>query len=387
MAGRVKLGDGSVRWEVRYYEAGRESPRRRRRFERKSEAEGFEVEVKRRQRLGELGELQAANQTLEELARDWFQLYVIPNLAIRTQRDYARLLDRHIVPRLGAHRLKHVRPDVLDRFRWDLEQAGVGQSQIRQTLAVLQGMFRYAEERGRVLRNPVKLVRKPPGRRQRAIVVLPPREVEAVRRVLLSEDRPGDATMVSVLAYAGLRPQEALALEWRHVRDRTLLIEQKNNDGTLVSGQKTRRPPRTVDLIGPLRTDLLEWRLRCGNPKSGLVFQTSQGQPLREHDWLNWNRRIWTPAARGLGITEPPYTLRHSFASLRIRDGASIPELAEELGHSPQMTLNTYTHVIRELRGAPATSAEDEVLAARSTNRGALSLDSRGPSVDHREPG
>ncbi len=159
--------------------------RRRKRFERKADAETFEIEVKRRQRLGELGELQAASQTVSGLAHDWFDLYVLPNLASRTQRDYARLLDRNIIPRLGSHRLKDVRPDVLDRFRWDLEQDHVGSSQIRQTLVVLQGMFRYAEERGRVLRNPVKLVRKPSGRRQRAIVVLPPRQVEAVRHTLM----------------------------------------------------------------------------------------------------------------------------------------------------------------------------------------------------------
>lgn len=32
----------------------------------------------------------------------------------------------------------------------------------------------------------------------------------------------------------------------------------------------------------------------------------------------------------------------------------SIPELAEQMGHSPQMTVSTYTHVIRDLKGQPA---------------------------------
>lgn len=155
---------------------------------------------------------------------------------------------------------------------------------------------------------PVKLVRKPSGRRQRAIVLLPPRQVEAVRAALMRSDHFGDATLVSVLAYAGLRPQEALALEWRHIRDRTLVVEQKNVNGELIAGQKTRRPPRTIDLISPLRSALLEWRMRRGNPASGLVFPTRKGQAFKEHDWLNWNRRVWTPAARALGIEEPPYT-------------------------------------------------------------------------------
>ena len=59
-----------------------------------------------------------------------------------------------------------------------------------------------------------------------------------------------------------------------------------------------------------------------------------------------------------------PNDLRHAYASLRIRAGASIPELAEELG--PQMTVSTYTHVIRELQGEPVVSAEEEVERARS---------------------
>ncbi|MGH2744674.1 MAG: hypothetical protein ACRDN8_19775, partial [Thermoleophilaceae bacterium] len=62
----------------------------------------------------------------------------------------------------------------------------------------------------------------------------------------------------------------------------------------------------------------------------------------------------------------PPYDLRHAYASLRIRAGASIPELAEELGHSPQMTVGTYTHVIRELQGEPVVSAEAQIELARS---------------------
>jgi integrase len=64
-------------------------------------------------------------------------------------------------------------------------------------------------------------------------------------------------------------------------------------------------------------------------------------------------------------VAEPPYGLRHSYASLRIREGASIPELAEELGHSPLMTLTTYTHVIEELRGAPQLPAEQEIVRTR----------------------
>ena len=189
--------------------------------------------------------------------------------------------------------------------------------------------------------------------------------MELARAFLLGEARYGDAALVCLLAYAGPRPQEVLALEWRHVRERTLLFEQKNVDGRIVAGQKTGRPPRTTPLWPALRDDLLAWQVRSGR-RSGLVFPNHRNAPWSETDWGNWTVRVWKPLRDKLGVTEPPYGLRHSYASLRIREGASITELAEELGHSPQMTLSTYAHVIDELRGAPRLPAEQEIARARS---------------------
>ena len=57
----------------------------------------------------------------------------------------------------------------------------------------------------------------------------------------------------------------------------------------------------------------------------------------------------------------PAYGLRYAFASLRIRAGMSMPELAEQVGDAPAMTLGTYTHVIRELTGEPIVAAEGQI--------------------------
>jgi integrase len=360
----VTLSNGEVRWEIRYYDAGRGSVQRRRRFTHKEDAQTFLDETRRRRRLGDLAESEWSRRTVRDLALDWWALYVVPNLSTRTRRDYRKLLDRHIIPRLGAHRLRDVTVPVVDDFKAKLLAAGVGDSQTRQALAVLSGMFTYAEQRERVTKNPVRLVKKPSGKRKRAVVCLAPSTVELARALLLEQEMYGDAALVCLLAYAGPRPQEALALEWAHVRDRTLLWEQKNVDGGIVAGQKTGRPPRTTPLWTPLRDDLVAWQLRSGR-RTGLVFPNVRGEPWSESDWGNWTVRVWKPLRERLQRQEPPYGLRHSYASLRILEGASIPELAEELGHSPQMTLSTYTHVIDELRGAPRLPAEQEIAHAR----------------------
>lgn len=186
-----------MRWEIRYNDAGRHSPYRKRRFERKEDAQTVLDEMRRRRRLGDLAEAEWSRRPVRELALDWWALYVLPNLSPRTRNDYRKLLDRHLIPRLGTHRLRDVTVAVVDDFRAKLLAAGVGDSQTRQALAVLSGMFTYAERRDRVSRNPVRLVKKPSARRRRAVVCLAPLTVEVARALLLEDERYGDAALVS----------------------------------------------------------------------------------------------------------------------------------------------------------------------------------------------
>jgi integrase len=166
-------------------------------------------------------------------------------------------------------------------------------------------------------------------------------------------------------------PEELLELEARHVRRNTLLVEQRNIDGKLLRGQKVRGfHPRAIDLLGPVRRDVREHIMAHGI-RQGLLFPRRDGQPWRLHDYQNWRRRVWHPARTKAGIESlPPYDLRHAYASLQIRAGISIPELAEQMGHSPQMTVGTYAHVIRELKGEPIVSNEEQIERAREENRG-----------------
>jgi hypothetical protein len=95
-----KLADG--RYRIRYYVAGHGSPERQRTFDRKRDAERFAAELVRRKQMGELALFEQQNRTVAELAQAWWKKYAKPNLAAWTLKKYARLLDSHNVPRLGA---------------------------------------------------------------------------------------------------------------------------------------------------------------------------------------------------------------------------------------------------------------------------------------------
>jgi hypothetical protein len=46
--------------------------------------------------------------------------------------------------------------------------------------------------------------------------------------------------------------------------------------------------------------------------------------------------------------------------------------LAEQMSHSPQMTVGTYAHMIRELKGQPVASAEEQIERVRVEDGGCL---------------
>jgi integrase len=105
--------------------------------------------------------------------------------------------------------------------------------------------------RGHLSLNPVVAVDKPKQRRSRRSEPLSPTTVEAIRAHL----RPYGATLVSVMAHGGLRPEEAVRLRWRDVGPR----------GLRVYAPKT-HTDRIVTLLAPLAQELAEWRMANGRP-------------------------------------------------------------------------------------------------------------------------
>ncbi len=156
-----------------------------------------------------------------------------------------------MLPRLGEYELRRITPAVVAEFADDLRRDGVGDPTVRKVLSLVQGVLGRAVVLGRIRANPVVPVRKPVQGRRRVIRPLPPATVEQLRRRMPTDQ---DATLVSVLAYAGLRPGEALALTWADIGERTILVERSVALGE-VKKTKT-RTTRSVRLLAPLSNDL-----------------------------------------------------------------------------------------------------------------------------------
>lgn len=342
-------------------------------FDNAGDALDFKAHLRLAARRGVLDELDMGRETLTEFGAVWQERYAKHNLSRPTRKTYASIWNTHLLPRVGHLELRKITPAVVDRLKTDLQNDGVGAPTIRKAMSLLQAMLREAVAWDRLRSNPVKQIRKPKAPRQLAVVAISPDQVEALRATLPTLR---DRVLVSVLAYAGTRPEDALALEVRHIGKATLLVEQKNVDGEIVAGQKTDRPPRSIDLLGSLRQDLAEYMLATGQrtPKA-LLFPRPDGLPWREYDYRNWRRRVFKPAvkAAGLDITRP-YDLRHAFASLLIRESRlSLAEIAEQLGNSVATLSDVYTHVIADMKGQKRMPADAAIQRARAKRqRGAV---------------
>jgi integrase len=324
----------------------------------------FEDELRRRRRLGNLAGFAGAQETLNRYVTEtWAKTHAV-TLAPKTAKHYASLYDLHVEPYLGELKLTELTPEVIGRWQADGIADGAGRVAVLHALDLLGSILQRAVEGGRLARNPVRLVRKIARPRRRQVKPLAPATVEAMRAAADARD----ATLISVLAYAGLRPQEAQALLWGDVRERTLLIERAVSLGQ-EKDTKT-RAHRTVRLLAPLREDLLAWRLRSGRPgETALVFPGPRGGLWTKTTYDNWRKRAFDRACTAAEVEgATPYALRHSFASLLLHEGRSVVYVARQLGHNARLTLTTYGHVIDELDDAPRVAAEDAIRAARNTS-------------------
>jgi len=348
-------GKSGSKWEVRWRE-GRSH--RKRTFARKADAQEFEAHVKRAKQRGALGAIAKSDLTLDELAVEWFAESVVPTLAVATQKSYSGVYHRHIQPTFGDLRLAEINVRRIDRYKADL-LAVVGTQTVRLALTVLQSMLQKAVEWGYIEINPVRSVSKRLGVKAKPVNAIGPVGVEAMRRCVMSRDRRPtenlrDATFISMLAYAGLRPSELLALRWGKIGENTILVDCSASFGQ-EKGTKTGQS-RSVDLVKPLKRDLAEWRLASG----------STGGLWNEDAYRNWRKRVFRPAATEAGINgSRPYAFRHGFVSLLLHAGLSVAEVSHQAGHGPDVTLKTYAHVIAEMKGMPHQPVQDAINDAR----------------------
>lgn len=153
-----------------------------------------------------------------------------------------------------------------------------------------------------------------------------------------------DRAILETLFSTGLRVSELVALN--------------KDDVNLQSGEFTvigkGGKARTV-FLSPSATDWLKRYLATRNDAFNPLFVRYSGKKMDEGDFDGESLRL-TPRSiqrlvkkyarrAGISVDATPHTLRHTFATGLLREGADLRSVQEMLGHSNVSTTQIYTHV------------------------------------------
>lgn len=298
-----------------------------------------------------------------------------------TAANYVQVLDARILPVFGMLRLEELTPDLVRKFLAKLTQDGYSPRYVRYVIGLLRNCLQHAVERGNLIRNPVDGVTLP-RRKPREIPTITP---ELIQRLIREAGKQEGARLnkcfVALLAATGLRPSEAVGLQWRDfdptvgtVKVQRVIERIGNGVDWEISEPKTLSSRRSI-YLPPFVTKLLLEKQRHSNPSIPWIFAGENGDPINHK---NFARSEFTRIKHAAGV-DPKfrlYDLRHACATLLLMAGEHPKVVADRLGHSSiTVTLDNYSHVMPEMR-AQSSAKLEQLLSASGENAARSALKS-----------
>ncbi|KAA8325397.1 site-specific tyrosine recombinase XerD [Leuconostoc carnosum] len=223
-----------------------------------------------------------------------------------------------------------------------LQILGKSNNSVIRMVTALRKFFGYLSQEQLILHNPMIDV-KPPKKSSHLPAVLTVAEIDALLQVSIEQTALGirNRTLLEVMYATGLRVSELVNLKMSDLHLQLGLIQ------TIGKGDKERIIP-----IGDVASEWLEKyfsgsRLALLKEReSDFVFLNDRGNQLtRQGVW-----KIIKKLVLEAGITKnvSPHTLRHSFATHILENGADLRIVQELLGHADISTTQIYTHISKK---------------------------------------
>jgi tyrosine recombinase XerC len=276
---------------------------------------------------------------MKDLAAEFLRYLDLQRGASRhTLRGYATDLAefRAFLSREGIGDLADADPRAIRAWLVLLHDRKLAKSSIARKLATVRSCFRYLARLGVVEFNPARQVRSPK-LPKRLPSFLPKDESKGLLDAETERSEAGlrDHALLELLYATGLRVAECCGLDLDDVDRRRGAVR------VMGKGGKERVVPAGDAALGALDA----W-LSVRGEESGALFTNLRGGRLGTRSV----HRIVKCRARAAGIDRrvTPHTLRHTFATHMLGEGADLRLIQELLGHSRLTTTQRYTHVSPE---------------------------------------
>jgi integrase len=392
-----RLKNGEQRYAAKFRtDDGRQVLRRRdedgKPFTRKKDAAEYLQRTLTKVKRGEWSE--PSKMPLREWLEQWRRgLRLKPS----TLHSYEKNCRLHIAPYLGDFPLKSLTTARINEWLRDLETGGrkdhaegrpLSPRTVRYCFTILSASLRAAVEQDMLARNPSERA-NPPSAKQAKPPEMHPWTAEHLR-AFLDWSRENDTERHPIwllLAMTGMRRGEALALRWRDVdfdagtasvrRSAARVRVDGHERRQIIEGDTKTGTARVVDLDDATVKVLREWRatlaghaLTLARPEA-LVFPTIGTGEHRHPEHVSRDfQSALTKCATALGDAAPPkirlHDLRHTHATLLLKDGQPVKVVSERLGHaSPTITMTVYAHVLPTMQREAADAFGALILGSK----------------------
>ncbi|MBF0169036.1 MAG: tyrosine-type recombinase/integrase [Alphaproteobacteria bacterium] len=301
-----------------------------------------------------------ANPTMADFAERWLDEVVERRNRPGTVKLRRLLVKNHITPHIGTKRLTELtRKDIEDLHHEVTKQYPVAANRAVSTLsAILATAMRW----GLLASNPALNVdRNAEEGRER---YLTPEEIKGLAKALDESPAQDSADVVRLLLLTGARVGEVLAMRWEQLN---LEVGVWTKPAATTKQNKTHRVP-----LSPPAVLVLTKRQQAARKKADerLRRNTLDRRPEKGNPWvfpgegkdghMTAIRCFWEAVCKRSGIKGARvHDLRHTFASLLVSSGESLPVVGALLGHTQAKTTSRYAHLLDDpLRAATNRVAE-----------------------------
>ena len=231
--------------------------------------------------------------------------------------------------------------DVL-AFQNELREEALAKSSVARKISCIRSMYRFFLESVLVEENPAIGIKAEKPKNQ-SFEIMSHDEIELLlaQPNLSTPKGLRDRAMLEVLYATGMRVSEVCSLGLKDVN-------LKHSYIFCHTGGKERVIP-----IYPIAVDCLKNYIENARPtllkgqtKNPVLFLNTGGEELSRQGFWKVLKRYATDAGIPANIT--PHTLRHSFATHLLENGADIHDLREILGHSDISSMHVYTKYLKE---------------------------------------
>ena len=352
MAKRRANGDGSLRqrsngtWELTIMDGYQNDGRRKMKsFYGKTQKEA-KMKAKAYQDAKADGIEVDVVYYFDEWADLWFESHK-DNVSPTTQEHYRYTL-RTLKAEFARKKIRDIKPFDIERMLKKLYREGRSPSTIAQCRGMMYQIMNKAEANDLIRKNPVRFAEKMRYRE-------PPKRKEAFTSeevALLMEKLPKDRTGLSIrlLLGTGMRSQELLALEPRHIEpDGSVIhIEQAINlhKGTAVVGvPKSRDSYRSIPVPQSLRWCAVALRQ---TDKKFIWEARKKDNPCNPSYFRDQFRIALDAVPEVRQLT--PHSCRHTYVSQMQALGVDLPTIQSIVGHADLDMTKHYLHVQESIR-------------------------------------